>query len=473
MKFRITWIIWLLALFVPFEVMILKYLPVSDTVYSYLRFAVEVMIYLLAGFVFSRYLYMKRKPDSSPVDRPLVIFIVYAIIITIINNAPLFQSFIGLRVLLRYVPLFYVIMHIDLDRSTSRKLFNGLMVIAGIQCVIAIYQHYFGISQFWYPRASDLEIGGKQVAFRLLATGFGAGREMGAGIGTFGDSVFLALFLVICFIMAFSALQQSELISKKSKLWFGIMLLLITISLFFTYSRGSVIMAMLSIPIIIYLSGAKRKLVFFMSAGVILLVPVILFGVLNNTTSGSNYINPKVKYTDPIDNITAVFTSSYLDNTLQFSRGAVLTEVGGELIESMKLLGYSPAQDFALEKAATKLFGSNMPINNLPIINDVYWVAFIIYYGLIGLAIYFFILYKIFMVSRYVIKYSPDPYFRMFAIAMAALTIISIPYSLILRTFVFRSFGFYFWLLAGLVFSEWRRLQKEHEEQPRTLTAEH
>jgi hypothetical protein len=144
-----------------------------------------------------------------------------------------------------------------------------------------------------------------------------------------------------------------------------------------------------------------------MGAGVLLLIPVILFGVLDSSPSTSSYINPKIKYTDPIANITTIFSSSYVDNTLQFSRGAVLTEIGGELIGSMKLLGYSPAQDFALEKAATKLFGSNMPINNLPIINDVYWVAFIIYYGLIGLAIYFFILYRIFTTSRYVLMHTP------------------------------------------------------------------
>ena len=42
---------------------------------------------------------------------------------------------------------------------------------------------------------------------------------------------------------------------------------------------------------------------------------------------------------------------------MQFSRGAVLTEIGGNLISSFKLLGYSPAQEFALEKASAKLFG--------------------------------------------------------------------------------------------------------------------
>jgi len=463
MKLRITFIILLLAAFVPFEVMILKYLPVSDTIYGYLRFAVEVLIYLIAGIVFGRYLFMKQKPAGTPVDKPMLIFIAYAVIITIVNNAPFIQSFIGLRALLRYVPLFYVITHIHFSSTSGKKIFDGLMIVAGIQCAIAIYQHYFGISQIWYPRASDLEIGGKQTGFKLLNTGFGGGREMGAGIGTFGDSVFLALFLVICFVVAFAALQRSEMISKKQRIWYSTILMLITVSLFFTYSRGSVLIALLSVPLIIYLAGGRKKLVVYIGAAVILLVPVILFGVIDNNTTTSSYINPKIKYTDPIANITTIFSSSYVDNTLQFSRGAVLTEIGGELISSMKLLGYSPAQDFALEKAATKLFGSNMPINNLPIINDVYWVAFIIYYGLIGLAIYFFILYRIFTTSRYVIRHSPDPYFRMFAVAMAALTIIAIPYSLILRTFVFRSFGFYFWLLAGLVFSEWRRLKEEEK----------
>ena len=465
MKFRFTWIIWLLAIFVPFEVMFLKFLPVSDTIYSYLRFTVEIIIYLLAGVVFARYLIQKRIPSGTTIDRPLLIFIIYAIVITIINNAPMFQAFMGMRVLLRYVPLFYVIAFISIDHKAAAKIFNSLILIAGIQCIIAIYHHYNGISTFWYPRASDLEIGGKQVGYRLLATGFASGRELGAGIGTFGDSVLLALYLVICFIITFTAIQNANFLDKQKKMYFSIIITLITFALFFTYSRGSVMMAIISIPIIIYLSGGRKKLVLYMAAGIILLAPVILYGVMDNSSNSASYVNPKFQYTNPLANITSIFTSSYVDNTLQFSRGAVLIDVGGHLVGSFKLLGYSPAQEFALEKAATKVFGSNMPVNNLPIINDVYWVAFIIYYGMLGLGIYFYILYRIFIAARYVIKHTPDPYFRIFAISTAALVLIAIPYSLILRTFVFRSFGFYFWLLAGLVFTEWRRLKKLEKER--------
>ncbi|MFM7078497.1 MAG: hypothetical protein ACKOYC_01765 [Bacteroidota bacterium] len=460
MKFRLSWIIYFLIFFVPFEVMILKYLPVNDRVYGILLFFVEVLIYVLAGIVLFKFLNSKRIPSGTPIDRPLLIFIGYSLLITIINQAPMLQSFIGLRVLLRYVPLFYVLSFVHMGDHFPRTVFRMIVGIIAIQGSIATFQHYFGINKFWYPRATELEIGGKQFSFKLLNTSFSGGREMGAGIGTFGDSVFLALFLVLSFTILISALQKVNHIDKKTR-WFILAVTALAIAtLFFTYSRGSVLIALASIPIILFFSGGRKKLIIYFTAGIILASPLILYGVLGNTGQGPGYINPKIKYTDPISNIFAVFTSSYVENTMQFSRGAILTEIGGELVSTFKLLGYSPAQEFALEKAATKLFGSNMPINNLPIINDVYWVAFIIYYGIIGLLIFWFILFRLMKGSMYVFKNTPDPYIRIFALAFIAIVILSIPYSFILRTFVFRAFGFYFWLIAGIVFAEWRRLRQ-------------
>lgn len=471
MKFRLTWAIYFLFLFVPFEVILLKYLPVSDRIYGLLLFAVEVFIYILAGLVLFRFLASRKLPIGTPIDKPLWIFIGYSLVITVINQAPMLQSFIGLRVLLRYVPLFYVLCFIQTDRNFPRTIFRGMLAVIGIQTLITAWQHYIGLNQVWYPRATELEIGGKQFSFKLLNTSFSGGREMGVGIGTFGDSVFLALFLVIAFAVLIAALQKGNLESKQQRWTVFALTGLSLASLFFTYSRGSVLLALAAIPLIMFFSGGRKKLLIYLTVGVIALSPVILFGVVGNSNKSPGYINPKIKYTDPISNIFAVFTSSYVENTMQFSRGAILTEIGGELVSSFKLLGYSPAQEFALEKAATKLFGSNMPINNLPIINDVYWVAFIIYYGIIGLAIFWFILFKLFKGALFVYRNTPDPYLRIFALAFVAIVILAIPYSFILRTFVFRAWGFYFWLIAGLVFAEWRRL-KALEKQGLPLTSE-
>ena len=79
MKFKFSWFILFLVLFVPFEVIILKYLPVSDAVYGYLRFLVEVIIYALAGILFLRYLLAGNIPKGTNIDRPLLIFVLYAI----------------------------------------------------------------------------------------------------------------------------------------------------------------------------------------------------------------------------------------------------------------------------------------------------------------------------------------------------------------------------------------------------------
>lgn len=236
----------------------------------------------------------------------MIVFIIYALAITIINNAPVVQALMGMRTLLRYIPLFYVLAFINFEESFPRKILLSILIIAGIQCSLAVYQHYAGIAEMWYPRASDLEIAGKQVTFRLLASGFGGGREMGAGIGTFGDSVFLALFLVIAFAVAFSSIQQSIRIPRVKKIAFNSILILIVIALFFTYSRGSVLVALATIPVILYLSGGRKKTLIYISVGLVLVTPVILFGILGQSSS-STYINPKLQYTDPLANMTNSF----------------------------------------------------------------------------------------------------------------------------------------------------------------------
>ncbi|MBK6642305.1 MAG: hypothetical protein IPG39_14320 [Bacteroidetes bacterium] len=87
MKFRFTWIIFLLIAFVPFEVLFLKYLPVSDAIYGYLRFAVEIIIYLLGGLLLVRFIQLKKIPAGTSIDKLLLLFVVYAIVITVVNNA--------------------------------------------------------------------------------------------------------------------------------------------------------------------------------------------------------------------------------------------------------------------------------------------------------------------------------------------------------------------------------------------------
>src|SRR5881398_3196919 len=105
LKFKYSVAVILLALYVPFEVIILKYLPVSDKVYSLLRFVPEVLIYLLLIIKLVQNVYHLHWIPKTPIDKILFLFVISAIISVIVNAAPLLLSVIGMRPLLRYIAL--------------------------------------------------------------------------------------------------------------------------------------------------------------------------------------------------------------------------------------------------------------------------------------------------------------------------------------------------------------------------------
>jgi hypothetical protein len=50
-------------------------------------------------------------------------------------------------------------------------------------------------------------------------------------------------------------------------------------------------------------------------------------------------------------------------------------------------------------------------------------------------------------------------------LSMAVYVILAVPYTFIVRTFAFRPFAFYFWMLAGIVAAEYRRMKLNPKEE--------
>ena len=458
LKFKYSNLIIFLALYVPFEVIILKYLPVSDRVYSLLRFLPEVMIYLLLIVNIIHSIYHRQWISRTPIDIPLLIFVLGAIISIVINAAPLSLSLIGMRPLLRYIALFYLVSNINIPQSKIKFLIIGLILVGGVQSVLTSYQHFAGIGKVFMPRATDLEVEGVQSQFKLVQTGWGSGREQGAGIGTFGDSVLVALFLVFVAVISLSFLLRMEIkVYLKRMILFGIFLISF-VALFYTYSRASVLIGVIAVPIILFLEKRIKKL-FFIGIMSLSLLAGILFLSSNQSSSSDTYYNPKKKYTNPLDNITSIFSHKYVQNNMQHSRGWVMVEVGGQLIKSVNFFGYGPSGDESLGRMVKEDVTSNIPFQNLGIINDVYWVAMLSYYGFVGLIFFLFILWNIFKAARQVHKNSSIPVYTMIGLSMMVIIILALPYTFIIRTFAFRPFAFYFWLFAGLVAAEYRRIK--------------
>src|SRR4051812_26129668 len=130
-KFKYSNLIFLLAIYIPFEAMFLKYLPVSDKIYSLLRFVPEVLIYLLLIVNILQNLYHRQWISRTPIDTVLLLFVFSATISIVINSAPLVLSIIGMRPLLRYVALFYVASNIDISNVKIKRLVIVLILIGG------------------------------------------------------------------------------------------------------------------------------------------------------------------------------------------------------------------------------------------------------------------------------------------------------------------------------------------------------
>ncbi|MEO5570226.1 MAG: hypothetical protein ABIT08_03275 [Bacteroidia bacterium] len=463
-KFKYSTFVILLALYVPFEVIILKFIPVSERIYSMLRFVPEVLIYLLLVLKVLHNIYHRQWMSRTPIDVALLLFITSAIISVVVNSAPLALSVIGMRPLLRYVALFYLVSNIDVSSYKVKLFIIALIFVGGLQSLITSYQHFAGISQVFMPRATDLEVAGVQSQFKLAQTGWGSGREKGAGIGTFGDSVLVALFFVFIIVLSCSYYLKMEIKSALFKLTLIGFFLLALVGLFYTYSRASVLIGLAAVPIILFLEKRIKRL-FFIGSMSVLAFAGVLFLMANQSSTSSAYYNPKSKYTNPIDNITNIFSTTYVEHNLQHSRGWIITEIGLPVLQSLKFFGYGPSGDESLGRMTKENVSGTMPFQNVGIINDVYWVAMLSYYGFVGLIFFLFILWKIYKASMIVYKNSESSVYSMIGLCVVVLIILVIPYTFIVRTFAFRPFAFYFWLLAGFAVAEYRRIKLSQSEQ--------
>jgi hypothetical protein len=458
MRLKISSIVIGLAIYLPFETVILKFLPLPDSIVSFFHFGIEVTIYVLFFILLMNNMSKGKVINKTIADRPILLFIAFAFFTMFVNKAPIMESLVDLRALIKYAFLYFIIANIDFNQDSAKRLLNAFVIVAFLQSIIVVFQHFFGISDIWYPRASDLEIAGKSTNAKLLVEGFKGGREQGAGIGTFGDTVPLANFIVISIGLITPMLLGYVKLNAYKMSFLITTWLLVLFAMFCSYSRGSILVGFLSIPLAFLLSRKLHKL-FPLLLGVSLILTMFIAYTSIAPKPAQTYYNPKLVYTDPLTNFLNGFSSSYAENSLENSRGYVISEILPGFINVLPLIGYGPAMETSLTIMTNKVIGEgNFHAENVMVIADVYWVAMLACYGVLGTLLFFLLLGVLFYASYIVFKNTNYPEFKIIGLAFMIIILISIPYTFIIRTFLFRPFAFYFWMLAGLIGSEYRRL---------------
>ncbi|MYB92294.1 hypothetical protein F4054_19490 [Candidatus Poribacteria bacterium] len=448
--------IYFLTGYVAFEEFILKFLPVSDTLYSYLRFVGEILIYVAFGKRVIHKLHRGIPFVKTAIDLPVIGFYTVVLLSILVNGSPLMGSLYNVRPLARYIVLFYLVVNSSLS---ERKIETFLRIILGI----GIFQLTAGVIQwiggpaafdFFLPRESTLNIGGFTKEYRLLEIG----REIGSVYGTLGDTVIYGVFMILVFIIYLSRIRRLEYLN-----------LLGAVVLFFfiarSYSRAATFSALLAGGAWYYFHFGWKKTLRLACA------TALAFGLLLTVVNPFNleYINPRKARVGLVGNVTGVFSGDYVRIAQKQRLGALIGNVPTVLVNK-PILGYGADQNSAIEGLNMSQRSFLLKVLGKEGFKDVYWVAILCFYGVLGLVFFALIFYQLFRAAFNLYKRSVSTSFagardvissrvtQRIANIMLCLVAVTVFLLFFNRTLEFRGYGFYFWLCAGLMFASDRAL---------------
>ena len=140
-----------LAAYTPFEPFLLKFVP--DDIYLYARYFSEGLIYILAASVIWRLVVRRRKAVPTPLDLPFIFFLLVALTSLVVNAVPLFTGILGLRQIIRFILLFFIIVYLRPRQEFVRRLVWLMLGIVFLQGLIGLIQAVVGapLDEFLIP----------------------------------------------------------------------------------------------------------------------------------------------------------------------------------------------------------------------------------------------------------------------------------------------------------------------------------
>ena len=442
--------IYFLTGYVAFEEFILKFLPVSYTVYSYLRFFGEILIYVAFGKLVVHKLYRGVPFVKTAIDLPVVGFYCVVVLSIFVNRSPLIGSLYNVRPFARYIVLFYLVANSHLSERRITTLLRIILGIGIFQIGVGIIQWAGGPAafNFFLPRESTLSIGGFTKEYRLLELG----REIGSVYGTLGDTVIYGVFMILVLVIYLSRIRRLEYLN----------LLGAAILFFFiarSYSRAATFSALLAGGAWYYFHYGWKKTLQLAFA------TALVFGLLLAIVNPFNleYINPRKARVGLIGNVTGVFSGSYVRIAQKQRLGALIGNVPTVLVNK-PILGYGADQNATIDGLNASQRSFLLKILSKNGFKDVYWVAILCFYGILGLGFFALIFYRLFRAALDLYRRSvrtpsvASRLTRQISIIVLCLVAVTVFLLFFNRTLEFRGYGFYFWLCAGLMFASDRSL---------------
>ena len=451
---RPTWTIAFLAVFLPFEPFLLKFIP--DDIYVFARYFSEVLVYLLALVTLWRVVSGKIKRVPTPIDVPMVFFLIILLASTLINSVPVSIALLGARQILRFILLYYIVIHLAPPTVFLRRLTYVLFGIAVFQSLLGLAQVVFGapLDQFLLP--AEMRTFGDITLTEGVEQFWDPGSRVFATLGRYDR---LGNFLYLFLLFGVGLLYEPTVRKHRKELWW--LFALGVPALLLTFSRASWFGFLLGFLFIaIAIRRDRRVMTAFLS---FLLVAIGYLGL-----SGLN-----VRFITETSGQTLV---ERFYETFSYARwrgeyyglGRVfwLVQTPLAVIPASPLFGFGPGQFGGGAAAALGnarvyeqlglpfgVFGTGGYIDNN-------WFSLWGETGTLGIVFYVWMFIALFRTAIRTYRVSPDPFTRAMAIGFAAI-LIAVSFNAWLSTILeIRTTAFYLWLYGGIVFLLERRKQE-------------
>lgn len=439
----------------PLEPLILKYTPIS--LFPFFKYGAEAVLYTLGiGCAIQYFRRHHRIFPTQPLNAWLLGFFFIALSSLLLNwYSPIVWT-IGLRQVLRFVTLFFVIQWLEVDRLFVRHLFVFGASIIGFEAVVAFIQYAAGGRlDLWLFFSDTITLG-----HRAIVGGLEQFWEPGTRVfATMGRYDQLGSALMIGVIMIFACICSRT----KSIHAHSVFFVLLMFALILTESRASWLAALAGILVIgVGLHRDRRVLVSF---GVLCAFIFVYLGMFALTHDRVLSITEKPRQSFAERMIEGVSLRAWRESYEGYGRFFFMVNTMRVVFPSSPFFGFGPGRyggGAAAGLVHTDVYDRlHLPfgIQNTHGQIDNNWLSLLGEFGLFGMIAWFGIYISLLRMAIFVRARTDDAFMRVltegFIGIVCGIALLGFfgPY------FEFRTLMSYFWLLAGCVALEWRRIR--------------
>lgn len=442
---RPTWMLAFLAVFIPFEPFLLKFVP--DELYVFAKYFSEVMIYLLlASALARRYLSAEKRPPT-PLDLPFALLVLVAVASAVSNFVQPTFAVLGIRQIIRFMLLFFAVTTLAPSRAFMRKLTLLMLGVVFFEACLGILQAvtYGALDAFLLPsqqRVFDsLQLTGSTEQF------WSPGQRVFATLGRYDQ---LGTFL--CFFMLLLTGWIYEIARGKWHRYFFLTAFIAACALLLTYSRASWFGFLLGfLYIAVRIKKDKRIMYGFLAIVGLIAAYTLYTGVVVKVLTD-------VPEQTPLARLLEAFSyERWRGEYFGYGRVYWLINTPLKVVPSAPIFGHGPG---TYGGGAAAVLGNSTVYDALALpfgvagtggYIDNNWFSLWGEIGTLGLALYVWMFIILFRAAYAVYKESNDPFYRGMALGYLGATLAFAMQAMLGTYLEVRTISLYFWLFGALV----------------------